>query len=90
MIAWVSGAGSEGRDWSDLYDRIDRLGKGQWRYLTDRQVVKEFWRRSRSRKLAFTIAAESPGEVEDFLGELEQIKKDETDPSQPTGDRPQR
>ena len=89
MIAWVCGAGSEDRDWSLLYDRIDRLGKGQWRYLTNRKMVKDTWRRYRSHKMAFTITAESPSEVEDFLSELEQIEKDGADPSQQTAN-PQR
>lgn len=29
VIQWVAGAGDTRRDWSDLYRRIDRLGKGQ-------------------------------------------------------------
>jgi hypothetical protein len=90
MIAWVCGAGAENNDWSFLFDRIDRLGKGQWRYLTGRDTVKDAWRRYRSRKLAFTISAESPSEVEDFLGELEQIEKDGADPSSQTVDPRQR
>lgn len=86
IIAWVCGAADQEKDWSFLYDRIDRLGKGQWRYLTDRQIVKDAWRRYRSAKLAFTISAESASEVEDFLGELEQIERDGADPSSQAAD----
>ena len=90
MIAWVCGAGDEDKDWSALYDRIDRLGKGQWRYVTGRETVKQAWRKYQSRKLAFTISAESASEVEDFLGELEQIEKDGADPSSQAADPRQR
>lgn len=74
MIAWVPGAGDEGKDWSALYDRIDRLGKGQWRYETSREQIVAAWRTYRSRKLAFRIHAECRAEVEDFLGELAEIQ----------------
>jgi len=29
VVQWVCGAGNEGQDWSELYRRIDALGKGQ-------------------------------------------------------------
>jgi len=74
MIAWVYGAGNEDKDWRAVYDRIDRLGKGQWRYETDREQIVAAWRTYRSRKLAFRIQAGSKAEVEDFLGELEGIE----------------
>jgi 5-methyltetrahydrofolate--homocysteine methyltransferase len=90
MIAWVHGAGDEDKDWSALYDRIDRLGKGQWHYVTGREQIKQAWHKYTSRKLAFTISAESASEVEDFLGELEQIEKDGADPSSEAADSRQR
>ena len=31
LIQWVPGAGNERRDWTELFDRIDALGKGQLR-----------------------------------------------------------
>ncbi len=80
MIAWVCGAGAEDKDWSALYDRIDRLGKGQWHYETGRDQIKEAWRKYTSRKLAFAIHAESRAEVEGFLRELEGVEKENTRP----------
>jgi 5-methyltetrahydrofolate--homocysteine methyltransferase len=75
MIAWVPGAGDEDKDWSATYDRIDRLGKGQWRYAAGRTQIKDAWRRYTSRKLAFSFRAESRAEIEDLLDELAGVEK---------------
>ncbi len=78
LIQWVPGAGQEGKDWSELFDRIDALGKGQVRGGGS-DTIKDLWRKYRSRKLFFTLRAESRSEVEDCLAELEEITHDKPD-----------
>lgn len=71
LIQWVPGAGQgEQRDWSDLFDRIDALGKGQI-HGGRPSVVKELWQKYRSRKLFFSLQAQSRAEIDDCLAELE-------------------
>ena len=38
LIQWVAGAGDTKGDWSDLYRKIDRLGKGQIRSGSRQQL----------------------------------------------------
>jgi 5-methyltetrahydrofolate--homocysteine methyltransferase len=73
LVQWVPGAGEgEGRDWTELYDRIDALGKGQLRGA-DVARAESVWRKYRSRKIYFRLRAESRAQVEDCLGRLEEI-----------------
>jgi 5-methyltetrahydrofolate--homocysteine methyltransferase len=62
VVQWVPGSGpGELQDWSDLYRRIDGLGKGliRWAGLDE---VRASWRGSRSRKLFAVVPAEDdPG-----------------------------
>ena len=75
MIAWVPGAGNEERDWTWLYDRIDSLGKGQWRYETAIDLIMRDWQRYSSRQISFHARVGSRAVAEDLLGSLEQIEK---------------
>jgi hypothetical protein len=76
IIIYAIGAGTEDRDWTFLYDQIDRLGKGQILYQNMTPIkVKKAWKKYKSRKLAFLPTVTSWGEVEDLIGELEKIEK---------------
>ena len=78
LIQWVPGAGQEQKDWSELFDRIDAFGKGQMRGGGS-DTIKALWQKYRSRKLFFTLRAESQSEVEDCLAELENITPNKPD-----------
>lgn len=78
LIQWVPGAGQERKDWSELFDRIDAFGKGQIRGGGP-ETIKNLWQKYRSRKLFFTLSAESRSEVEDCLAELENITPNKPD-----------
>lgn len=78
LIQWVPGAGQEQKDWSKLFDRIDALGKGQIRGGHS-NAIQNLWQKHRSRKLFFTLKAESQSEVEDCLAELENITPSKPD-----------
>ena len=79
LVQWISGAGeAEHPDWTDLFDRVDALGKGQIR-SRGADTVSQLWRRYRTRKLFFNLQAESRAEVEDCLAELEGITPDRPD-----------
>lgn len=68
VIQWVCGAGNERRDWSELYRRIDALGKGQIlggpaaslaRWAGELQTNRLFWNlRAASRDEALAVLAE--------------------------------
>jgi hypothetical protein len=74
VIQWVPGAGpGEQQDWTALFDRIDSLGKGQWRGGRPAEV-KRLWQKYGRRKMVFTLHAQSRAEVEDCLAELEQLR----------------
>lgn len=75
MIAWVPGAGNEDKDWKAVYDKIDRLGKGQWRYYATSEQIKSAWQNYSSRKLSFYTSVSSRGEAEDLIGMLEEVEK---------------
>jgi hypothetical protein len=87
-IAWIPGAASENQDWGWLYDRIDALGKGQWRYRTPKDVVARAWERSTSTLLSFAVDVRSRAEAEDLLGTLERIER--RSPPRPPRARPSR
>jgi len=71
VIQWVPGAGEAAeRDWSDLYKRIDDLGKGQLRYARADEA-KQLWQECRTRKLYLNLKGQSQAEIEDCLAELE-------------------
>ncbi len=79
LIQWVPGAGQgEQQDWTELFDHIDALGKGQIRSGCP-SVVKELWQKYRSRKLFFGLQAQSQAEVEDCLAELESATPNKPD-----------
>lgn len=76
MIQWMPGAGHMEEDGSDLYDRIDALGKGQifqdfvpW--SQSEQAVVDTWRRLRSRKLYFRVGERVVGDIGRLVERLE-------------------
>lgn len=75
IISWVWGTGNEAKDWDFLYDRIDRLGKGQMHTQVSPARTRQLWAKYRSRKLVCHTEVSSPGEFADLLGELEHIEK---------------
>ncbi len=71
IVQWVPGSGeAEHQDWTDLYRRIDALGKGQM-IGTDRERIAQFWGEFRSRKLFFHTSAVSQEDAADILSGLE-------------------
>ncbi len=76
IIVYAIGAGTEDWDWNFLYDQIDRLGKGQILYyqMTPGRIVQT-WQKYHSSKLVFIPTVSSPGEVDDLIGELEELKR---------------
>ena len=73
LVQWVAGAGrGEQQDWTELFDHIDALGKGQVRGGRP-GAIQELWRKYSSRKLFFNLGAQSQAEVEDCIAELERI-----------------
>lgn len=70
VVQWVPGAGiGEERDWTDLYQRIDDLGKGQIRY-GDGATMQALWDRYQSPKLFWNLRAESRAQAEDVLASM--------------------
>jgi len=66
VIQWVAGAARQGEDWSALYRRIDRLGKGQ--ILGGNAASLERWRRELSAgRLFWNLSAGSRSEAEDVI-----------------------
>lgn len=79
VVQWVPGSGKgEEQDWTLLYDRIDRLGKGQIRGGGPADA-RRVWRRYANRRLFFSLSATSRAEVEDCLAQLENITADKPD-----------
>ena len=75
IIQWVPGAGEAAeQDWTDLYARIDRLGKGQIRG-GDMETLRRLWGEYASRKLFWRMSAESKGHAEDLLAQVETLRK---------------
>lgn len=72
IIQWVPGAGhSLEEDWTDLYKKIDALGKGQIRDESSERI-RQLWQEYKSRKLVFgNTTVTSKKEAERFLKELE-------------------
>ena len=71
MIQWVPGAGeAEKRDWSDLFLRIDQLGKGQIRYAGTAEDIKIMMGRYRSPKVFYIMGATSRRHGEAILEKL--------------------
>lgn len=72
LIQWQPGEGSaQAHDWTSLFARIDALGKGQARFGDSPAQAAAAWRRYRSRKMFFSLRAESRAAVEDCLAALE-------------------
>lgn len=76
LVQWQPGAGNAAtQDWTDLYRRIDRLGRGTIRAMT-REQIKAFWQETTANYHVLVVTdATSQAEVDDFLAELEQIQR---------------
>lgn len=71
VIQWVPGAGAPSQqDWNWLYQKIDTLGKGQFRWA-DSKTVKRVWRNCQVRKQFFTVSVSSRAEFETLCKEIE-------------------
>ena len=71
VIQWMPGAGeASGRDWTDLFRRIDAFGKGLYISASPEQV-KHLSRELKSPKLYFNAKVGSRREAEKLLAELE-------------------
>ena len=74
VIQWVPGAGDGAkRDWSELHDRIDALGKGQF-MGGDLSRVERLWCTYRSRQLFFHISARDRVEAESVVAAVERLE----------------
>jgi 5-methyltetrahydrofolate--homocysteine methyltransferase len=79
VIQWQPGAGEAvEKDWTDLYKRIDSLGKGQVLggggvLTSDHEYLKGLWRELDSRKLFFVTSASSVKQANEFLEDLEKL-----------------
>lgn len=74
MIQWQPGAGRLDDDWTDLYRRIDALGKGQYRHgsgAAGKGTIRRLWGEYASRKIYFHLGGVSRAELADFLDELQ-------------------
>jgi hypothetical protein len=76
VIQWQPGAGEAARrDWSELYARIDRLGKGHLRGGGALRV-QTIWQACRSDHLCLRVnGLGSPAEAEDFVGAFAGIER---------------
>ncbi len=76
VIQWVPGSGEAAeKDWTDLYKRIDSLGKGQVLFgsgisAADHRYFKRLWRELISRKLFFVTSSSSRRQADEFLEDL--------------------
>lgn len=78
MISWVPSAGNDqNKDWYWLHKKIDELGKGQIIHNMSFAQIKQTWRDFKSKKLFFTAEASSKSEAEDFIADLEMLRKNE-------------
>ena len=67
VIQWVAGAGEAAeKNWWDLYEKIDSLGKGQILW-PDNETIKKMCREFKSSKLFFLPSAKTRKEAEAFL-----------------------
>ena len=70
VIQWQPGAGNaEATDWSELYARIDSLGKGLIRGGRPQQVI-EAWKKSRSRRQFFSVRVDDREQFDELLAAL--------------------
>ena len=66
VVQWVAGAARQNEDWSELFRRIDRLGKGQ--ILGGNAASLERWRRELTAgRLFWNLAARTRTEAEDAI-----------------------
>ncbi len=67
VVQWIAGSGEAAeKDWTWLYEKIDRLGKGQWRGGSIDQVRKMIQEYD-SRQLVLNVENASRSEIEDLI-----------------------
>lgn len=71
LITWVPGAGNTEKDWTWLYEKIYRLGKGMARHIADKEVIFDICRKRGPRGLCFSTDVSSKMEAECFIADLE-------------------
>jgi 5-methyltetrahydrofolate--homocysteine methyltransferase len=74
VVQWAPGTADPGRDWSDVYARIDGLGKGQMRRGNADEVLHA-WRELQTRRLFWHLDAQTDSEVERCLRECAATSK---------------
>lgn len=73
VIQWQPGAGeAETQDWTQLYDRIDSLGKGQIRLCKPDEAVR-IAERTRDKRLFLALDVQSRAEFEDCVARIEAL-----------------
>jgi hypothetical protein len=83
VIAWQPTTGTldrspEATAWREAtFKKIDDLGKGLTRLWPEFADIKRLWQEYKTRKLYFVAWANSKAEADDFMAELETIKKPE-------------
>lgn len=72
IIQWVPGAGTEGTDWSDLFQKITELGKGLLLSATSPEHAGELWDRyGSSGRMVLSCHAETEADAERYLEKFE-------------------
>jgi hypothetical protein len=76
VIQFVKGAGNEDKDWDWVYEKIDRLGKGQYFYAATREFLLTSWLRFKSRKLYYALYDIADQQAaDDVLAQLDNLNK---------------
>ena len=74
VVQWVAGAGSEGKDWSALYEKITSLGKGLWLWAGTPDDAAGLWEKyGSSGRMILSCHAETKAEAEEYLKKFEYI-----------------
>ena len=69
VIQWQPGFKDMARDWTDLYRRIDELGKGAYLFTGPGQL-RQLWRANRNRILCCELRVASRREADAALAEF--------------------
>jgi len=72
VIQWVAGAGNDQKDWTWLYDKIARLGKGHFCW-SDAAGALRMAKKYRPRKLVYLLGVGSKAEFDECAGRLAEL-----------------
>jgi 5-methyltetrahydrofolate--homocysteine methyltransferase len=68
VIQWVAGAGNENKDWTELYEKIDNLGKGLWLWADSPEMAVVLWKKYKnSGKLILSVPAKNKDEAMRYM-----------------------